>query len=516
MSSLRTLYTYRFGLGLLVLLILFVFTYGNYVNTLPLGVHNWAQSDRYSVSVRYLNNVNFLKAQTHNLSTIDGRCGVEFPLIQYVSARVASLVSAKHLPLIYRSFNLLLLLIGMWFFIKKWQLPEIHKLFIGPILFFSPVLFFYGFNFLPDTTGLAFLLIGLGYFVEYSKTSSLKTAIYALLFAGIATLVKTTCGIYLIAMTGTIGLQYLRPLDLKKGLTTLVFFTIIAATIWGYDYYFFHKVNEDYYSRIFMSKQQPLNNFNDLKAFWKGIKYWHGQYLTWPQTLLGVGLIGLTFFGKKTKTKNVIGGRFIVISFVGLLMFFKLMGMQFINHDYYFIVGVIPVFFMLIWYLTDALVASPIIQKKWYVPTLSILLIATAFLSVKDYEKRMSSHFIWKNRDIITDIEWMQHGNEAISTLGISQDATIFVGYDAAPNTSLVYFDRLGKAFNHEEMARDSANMKYWSERIQPDYYIFPTAWAEKLPKDQPWLYKRIVPFAKRSSFLIYKPLKKKFHKTEY
>ena len=505
--GLKVLLKYRFFIGTLVLVVVCSLTYAKYANSLPLGVHNWAQSDRYSVAVRYLDNTNFLKAQTHNASTIDERCGVEFPFIQYTSARISSIFSPKALPIIYRSLNLFLLILGFWFFMRQWKISKNLQYIVGVSLFFSPLLFFYAFNFLPDTTGLAFLLIGLGHFIRFNNAPSIKSGVYAIIFAGIATLIKTTCGIYLIAMAGTIGLFYLKPFKLQNVLKIFVCTVLVGSVIWFYDYYFFHKINEDFYSRIFMSKQQPIVNLQDFRGFRKGVIYWHGQFLTWPQTLLGVGLIILAFKQRKSEIKNKPGKRFFFTSLFGLLLFFKLMGIQFINHDYYFIAAVLPLFFILIWLLITHFRESSILQNKWLIGSFFGIMVWTMFLSIRDYDKRMSSHFIWKHRDIITDIEWMQNGDQIITDIGIPSSAKVFIGYDAAPNTALVYFNRIGKAFNHEEMTRDSSNMKYWSERIQPDYYIFPNAWVTKLPTDQPWLFQRLVLFAKRPNFVIYKPI---------
>jgi hypothetical protein len=492
---------------LIVLLTLFGFSYGPYANHLPLGVHNWAQSDRFSVAVMYMDNINFFKAQTHNLSTIDGRCGVEFPAVQYLSARISALTSPQHLPIIYRSINLLILLAGIWFFVRSWKVDSTVKLLAGLILFFSPVLFFYGFNFLPDTIGLGVLLIGLGYFIRFTTDQKQKYAIYSLLFAGLATLLKTTCGIYFLALAGCYGLHYLKPFALKKGLHILGILALIILVVVGYDYYFFHNVNADFYSRVFMSKQQPITSYEDFRGLLKGFKYWHGQYMTWPQTLLLTSLITSIFINRKRLSSNALGNRYLIISLVGLIAFLGLMGKQFINHDYYFITSVLPIYSIAIWLLITSQSNVKLVSGKAFKGILLVLMVWSAFLSISDYGERMSSHFIWKNRDIITDIEWMQNGEAIIDELGIKQNETIFIGYDAAPNTSLVYFNRMGKAFNHEEMSRDSDNMMYWSQRIQPSYYIFPNNWAPNLAQDQAWLYARLVPFAKRDKFTIYKPL---------
>lgn len=482
-------------------------TYGQYANKLPLGVHNWAQADRYSVAVRYLDHYNFLEARTHNLSTIDARVGVEFPIVQYISARISGIVGPTFLPVIYRSINLFLLIIGFTRFVRSWNIPSVQKVIIGATLFFSPLLYFYAFNFLPDTSGLAFLLIAFGYFIDFSHTKQLKFGLRSLVFAGIATLIKTTCGIYFLAISGTVFLQYIKPFAISQLLKLAGTVLLIIGIIWSYDYYFFHKVNEDFYSRIFMSKQQPLNSFQDFQGFIKGLTYWHGQYLTWPQTVLILICVLLTIVYRRKTKQNSIGWRLVIIASLGLLLFFKLMGAQFINHDYYFIAAVLPLLFLILWLSYTALQNTELAQHKWVSIALALFMLSTGYLSVTDYHKRMNSHFVWKHRDIITDIEWMQNGNEILTDIGIPSTDIIFVGYDAAPNTSLVYFNRLGKAFNHEEMTRDSSNMKYWSERIQPDYYIFPTEWASTLSTDQPWLFGQLVLFAKRPTFLVYKPI---------
>jgi hypothetical protein len=499
---------YRNQIAGLVLISLMFIVYGKYANSLPLGVHNWAQSDRYSVAVMYQQNSNFLKAQTQNLSTIDGRTGVEFPALQYISARYSLLSNGSNLPFIYRLINLVILLGGLRFFIKQWNTNWATKLLSGVAFFCSPVLLFYGFNFLPDTTGLGLLLFAFGYFVRFTDAQKAKHAAYAIMLAALATLLKTTCGIYFLGLTAAIGIFHLKPLKLKQGLLLLGVFSICSLFIWTYDYYFFHKVNEDFYARVFMSKKQPLNTFADYQGLWKAFKYWHGQYLTWPLTLWIIGLIGLAIYHRKRLKPNKTGAIFITISFIGLMLFLKLMGKQFSNHDYYFITAFMPLLAMVLWYLTTIVpLNTPAISFKWIWPVLTVVTISALCLSIVDYESRMSSHFVWKHRDIVTDIEWMQNGEQIIDELGISDTATIFIGYDAAPNTALVYFNRLGKAFNHEEMTRDSSNMMYWSERIQPHYYIFPTAWVSKLEQDQPWLHKRLVLFAKRPRFNIYKPI---------
>ncbi len=482
-------------------------TYSKHYNHPPLGVHNWAQSDRYSVAKMFQENSNFFTPQTHNLSSENGRCGVEFPILQYTSAHLSNLFNQDSLPFIYKLLNLLVLLWGSWFFLRKWNDKSGLGILIGLNLLFSPILVFYGFNYLPDTAAISVLLFSFGCLIKYDQTNSFKPLILAIGLAALAALIKTTCGIYFIALTGSIGLYYLLNKDWKKlGIITtwtLAWIVVIAL----YDFYLFHEVNRTLWSPIFMSQSQPIENLADLRSFWKALRFWHGQYLTWPATILLISLLG---FGAAQRRKKRVGivSTTLLVSFVGLLAFVKLMGKQFVNHDYYFISAFIPFLCLLGYYLFKRIQNHSISGRPIVLIAVIGLLAWNMVLSLGSYSPRMKSHFVWKKRDIINDVEWLQNGDQILDDLGMPDDAKLFIGYAAAPNTSLVYFNRKGKVFNHEEMTRDSANMDYWSNRIQPDYYIFPTAWQSHLEKDQPKLYSNLVLFAKRPAFHIYKPLK--------
>ncbi len=490
---------------LLAITFSFIF-YQPYLNTLPLGVHNWAQSDRYSVAVKFLEHNDILKARTHNLGSVDGRCGVEFPLVQFIAAKLANVFGENSLPMLFKVLNFSILFFGFIYFIFQWQGNWLINRIIGSSILFSPMLFFYAYNFLPDTAGLGFLLFSFGFFVKYYHNKHQKDFTFSLIFAGLATLVKTTCGISLLAMLGAYFLYFLKKKDLKRIASTVVHGIILLSVIYIYDYFFFHKVNEDFYSRVFMSVNHPIESLHDLNNVLKGLLYWFGQYLTIPQLFLLVTLIILYVITPKSNVSKLLPTLFIGIYLIGLLAFLGLMGKQFINHDYYFIASFTPIFVFMLWAFSRKLATSSS-QNKWLLLVVSGLTLVTITLTVSTYTERMQSHFLWKNRDIITDIEWMQNGDYLLDDLGIKQSDRLFVCYEPAPNTSLVYFNRDGKVFNHEEMSRDSANMKYWSERIQPEYYIVPSIWVNRLSSDQPWLYSRLVLFAKRPNFYIYKPI---------
>jgi hypothetical protein len=182
-----------------------------------------------------------------------------------------------------------------------------------------------------------------------------------------------------------------------------------------------------FWSPVFMSSGQPVQSQTDLQAVFKGIGFWHGQVLTYIQTILFIGLLVL--------------------------------------------VGI------------------------------------TCQHASTQFKHRNGEVFLWKNKGIANDVIWLRGSEKQLNDIGISYDDQVFVGYAAAPNTSLVYLNRNGKVFNHEEMTRDSANLAYWYERIQPDYVIIPASNHASFQKDQSAFYNRLVLFAKRPNLYIYKPI---------
>ena len=81
-------------------------------------MHSWAQSDRYAIALNYLNEDNIFTPKTNALYTEEGKVGVEFSGIAYVSAKIAVLLkSENHLPFIFKCLQLFLLVLLLSLFL---------------------------------------------------------------------------------------------------------------------------------------------------------------------------------------------------------------------------------------------------------------------------------------------------------------------------------------------------------------------------------------------------------------
>ena len=241
-----------------------VLTYGKVRQlSLPLGVHNWAQADQiFRRGSVYLDNTNFFKAQTHNLSTIDARCGVEFPLISNMFLRTSQCrdyQSRIALPCVYQRFKPVdLLSFGFMVFhatMEGVEIPSSSNPLAGLIVVLQSIaVFFYAFNFLPDIDrpGTSFSS-ALAHFVRFYDVH-FQIAIRDCTpsaFAGIATLIKDNVWyLFVWPCREPSDLHFLKAFSTQKrlriGLIVIGLFLAGCSQrpFGAYDYYFFHKVND--------------------------------------------------------------------------------------------------------------------------------------------------------------------------------------------------------------------------------------------------------------------------------
>src|SRR5690606_22601942 len=113
----------------LLLLVFFGFLYqSKYINEFPSHIHAWAQSDRYALSLGFLDNgLNFFKPQTfvYNHQFPDNWkvpsektiTAVDFPIHDYIPALIMKLTGNTS-PFVFRGYVLLYALLGFFFLFK--------------------------------------------------------------------------------------------------------------------------------------------------------------------------------------------------------------------------------------------------------------------------------------------------------------------------------------------------------------------------------------------------------------
>ncbi len=222
----------------------FVYRYDKIICLRPCSIHQHRQCDCLSITYNYYKyHNNFFEPQT-NLLTGKGFTGKnvsELPILHYSVAQLWK-VFGYH-EWIYRLLVLLIMFIGLLALFKVFQyvLDDPFWQIILPLwLFSSPILIYYGNNFLADVPALSFAFTGWYFFILYLRKQRMSSLILIFVFFGLAMLLKITAGMSFLALTGLFIAERLKIFKtgekpvLKKNILpiTLILLTSIIVFAW--------------------------------------------------------------------------------------------------------------------------------------------------------------------------------------------------------------------------------------------------------------------------------------------
>lgn len=464
----------------ILFLFFFLFVFLPYANEKPRGIHQWAQADRLAIAERFIENRAVTNPATLSMKSDDGRVGVEFSGYQYLIAQPFKWgLNHDYLPFFYRFltfsifFSVFYILVfkllkneGFWFKIAA---------FIG--LFSSPILLYYGYNFLPDIIALSLVLVSL-YLMHLNFE---KFIFYILLISGFSLFIKTSSGIYFISFFAVYFLTHFRTWNTKLT-KALLLFTAIAGSVAYYDYFLVSVRNKELYSYVFLSGTMTANSWDQFWEIFTTARRFLMEYFNGSQWfVLAILLFYNSINFKKWKAKKTyIGlGVFVIL---GLLAIIILFGVQYKDHDYYVLGTFMPIilFFSL----------KTIAQIAEYIPPKTSLILASLFAIVSftqgsnRYFNRMS-HAVNINGTIEPyERDWLIDTDKKIEKY-VPKEAWVYAVYVPEPNFALVYLNRKGATFNPEEMSRDNSPFNWFLKEQNVKYVVCSQRFKAQFYKDQ-------------------------------
>ena len=218
----------------------------------------------------------------------------------------------------------------------------LYSIIVVVLVFSSPVLVYYGNNFLPNTVALSFSFIAWYYFYRYSKDKSTKTFLISMVFFGIAASMKIT------ELTGPIIIVMLflaerfRIVDLSLNLkhrtgikiaSMLTVFLIAAGWILYAKYY-----NNLHDSWQFATYTVPIwgIGMEDIRMVLRNMRVlWFKDYFFPPTFYFMVACLLIMLFSKKRSERLI---SFVSIIYVVALIAFTLLWFHNLgDHDYFYI-----------------------------------------------------------------------------------------------------------------------------------------------------------------------------------
>ncbi len=342
---------YSVLLFIIVLSVISIFyNYHEIFFKLPQSVHKWRQSDCASIALNYYQDGrNFFTPETHNLTSDGGTsgkcCTSEVPVLYYT---VAMLYKAfGYHDYLYRIFNTLLFFLGLFFLFKLllYLLKDTFWAIALSLLFFtSPVLVYYGNNYLSNSSSLAFSIIGWYFFFRFLFEKEQKWFFLSILIFLLAASFKVTAlfsvfaisGIFILDVSGIVKFDNSAKLFTKPLwfiLPVLSLFLVIGSWI-----FYAHNYNVAHDCSYFSTTIFPIWDLD--RAGIAGVlenirKIWLDQYFHFSVLifLLACATFMLVFFRKNNKI-ILVGAALI---FMQTIVYVLLQFWTFKDHDYYVI-----------------------------------------------------------------------------------------------------------------------------------------------------------------------------------
>ncbi len=292
-----------------------IYTYPSVFLKRPQSVHHWRQSDCASLALNYYQDgMRFFQPQTHNLTSGGATSSYSAPSeipIAYYSVAILYKIFGYH-DYIFRLFNTMIFFLGLFYLFKSCLLlfKDFFWAAATSLLFFtSPVLVFYGNNFLSDTPAFAFALIAWYFFFRFYQDKQPKDIYISMLFFLFAGANKVSALISLVAITALFAAELLRlftlrseakvfPKPLQFVLPVLLVFGIIASWV-----FYAKGFNLEHNSVYFSTRIIPLWDLDSsqIQAVISNVKgLWLNQYFhRYTLIFIAAALLFSIVFAKK-------------------------------------------------------------------------------------------------------------------------------------------------------------------------------------------------------------------------
>lgn len=462
----------------------------------PLSLHSWRQSDGASIArCYYENGMRFFQPKSHHVLGGDNAAAGEFPILYYVAAVFYHLFGPNDAwlrLLVFACFTA-----GMWAWSKlllryagSWSV----SLALPWAFYGSPLLAFYGFNFLPNAAALGFALLGAYGVARYLEAPDNRRLVFAGVCMGLGALLKVSQLIIPLAVMATAGWFFFRQVREQKayftearhfgqlaGAVGLVVAATAAWYLWAAHY------NRAHHSGLFMTTIMPIWKMpaEEVTRYAREIYLWYHDIYFFPWGIrIFLLLLPFVLLLRKPFPNGL--PLFTWFMTLGTATFLLLFYNNILVHHYY-IIDIMPlpmlVFSLFFWWLKERL---PKTAGAW-----ALAVLAGAFATVslqygqkKVYDYYHNDHYIAPfNRSLLKRKELHAFMQEKGITY---QNALVVTVPDVTPNVNLYYLNTKGWNTRPDESFTD-ADLERYALWKATTLVVTDTAYLSK-PNLEKWL----------------------------
>jgi len=337
------------------------------INDYPAHIHAWAQGDWYAISLGFQDNgfdlfhpeTNIYNKQFPGWWKVDyGNTvtSVDFPIHCYIVALLMRIFGTSA-PWVYRGWTLLCSIIGLFFLFllgRRLTSRTVKSLFVVTVALTSPLYAYYFNNFLVSAPALALVSVGLWAYVKYYQTDSGRHWNIAIAFLTVATMMRTSHAVVLVAVFSFELLRVFRkesPFLKRLPAVVLSLILIVGYMLWNAHL-------RDANGSLFLNSLALPRSWDDVVNVRNNMRErWMYRYFSELQQIIIACVAGLALVSLLIRRKRLVEKQprklnitfLLLIWIVGEVAFCVAMMGQFVDHDYYYLDSLfLPVLFMLI------------------------------------------------------------------------------------------------------------------------------------------------------------------------
>jgi hypothetical protein len=332
----------------LLLFLAWLYKYPEIALKRPQSVHNWRQTDCTSLALNYYQNgMKFFQPEVHGMvsggATTGKAATSEIPVLYYGVALLYKIFGYH--DYVYRMLITLVFLFGLYslfLLFEKLNIDPFWSITLSLMFFASPVLVYYGNNFMTDIPAFSFSIAGWNHFLGYYQHKRKKSYAYAMIFLFLAMSMKISAGISVMTLLLLFLLEYtgiLKPgtegrIFSRKAIQVLpLVLILIIAGAWAI---FARVYNTRHDCTYFSTTIFPIWNMSiqEISEAWKDIRLlWLNQYFHPVVHVFFVILFIINLIKLKKASRLFMASSIIV--FAGVVLYCLLWFGTFGNHDYY-------------------------------------------------------------------------------------------------------------------------------------------------------------------------------------
>ena len=285
------------------------------------------------------------------------------------------------------------------------------------------------------------LFIGLYFLFTYHKKKALKHFFLAIGFITLAALARLPLFIFLVAVCLLQVIKWWnnKRINFNEGVA------LLCGILFFFAYFFYNRYLAATYGTMFLHYLLPIESFTHF------IRIVSNFFQRWSTDILGsyhaVFLfitLALGCFGIYTKGfKNHLQALLIVlllISLVGVVLFFIVMGKQYVDHDYYLIDTFLPITVMLLIVCMTAIE----LNETWNIP-LSILSLIFCFYFISESKAVQENRYTVPFNDQLNySVKLYQESAQFLEEWKITNDDTLLFLNTRSTNIPLTIWNKKG------------------------------------------------------------------------